>query len=89
MRCCNLYSMSLVRLTAHGLHQLMDFINEHKHMLTPQQQQQQQQQQKKQKHSNGSHSAVNDIMTHIEMTSRSFISIIVDMMYYVYVCKYN
>lgn len=70
MRCCNLYSSSLVRLTVHGLHQLMDFINEHKDMLTPQQQQQQQ---KKQKHSNGSHSDDNDIMTQIEMTSRSFI----------------
>jgi hypothetical protein len=55
--------MSLVRLTAHGLHQLMGFINEHKDMLTQQQQ----------KHLNGSQSADNDIITHIGMTPRSFI----------------
>ena len=47
------------------LHQLILFINEHKDMLTQQQQQQ--------KHLNGSQSADNDIITHIGMTSRSFI----------------
>jgi hypothetical protein len=57
--------MSLVRLTAHGLHQLILFINEHKDMLTQQQQQQ--------KHLNGSQSTDKDIITHIGMTSRSFI----------------
>ena len=60
--------MSLVRLTAHGLHQLILFINEHKDMLTQQQQ----------KHLNGSQSADNDIITHIGMTSRSFIYWIAD-----------
>jgi hypothetical protein len=56
--------MSLVRLTAHGLHQLMGFINQHKDILTQQQQQ---------KHLNGSQSTDKDIISLIGMTSRSFI----------------
>jgi len=60
-----------VRLSAHGLHQLMSFINEQKDKLTLYHQHQNQQQQEK--HLNESQNVHFVIVDQIEMKSRHFI----------------